>query len=71
MRAGKRTDELLPHLISLPQILRSEDQRVDDAEQRDHVRDVVGGLQLVHDHAEAVLLRLHTLRRSRDLVGVF
>lgn len=65
-----RTDELLPHLVSLSQILRAEDQRVDDAEECDHVRDVVGGLQLVHDHAEAVLLRLHALRGGQGALAV-
>lgn len=56
------TDKLLSHLISLPEVICPEDEGVDDAEHRDHVRDVVRGLQLVHDDTEAVLLCLHTLR---------
>ena len=56
------TDKLLPHPISLPEVIRPEDDGVDDTEERDHVRDVICGLQLVHDHAEAILLHLHALR---------
>lgn len=56
------TDKLLPHLISLPEVICPEDEGVDDTEERNHVRDVVSGLQLVHDHAEAILLCLHALK---------
>lgn len=55
------TDELLPQLVSLPQVVYSEDEGVDDAEHSGHVRGVFGSLQLVHDHAEAILLHLHDL----------
>lgn len=58
---GEPTNELPPHLISLPEVISPEDEGVDDAEERDHVRDVIAFLQLVHDHAEAILLRLHPL----------
>lgn len=58
------TNKLLSHLISLPEVICPEDEGVDDAEHRDHVRDVICGLQLVHDDAEAVLLCLHTLREE-------
>lgn len=56
-----RTDELLSHLISLSEVICPEDEGVDDTEECDHVGDVVCGLQLIHDHTEAILLRLHTL----------
>lgn len=55
------TDELLPQLVSLPEVVYSEDEGVDDAEHSCHVRRVFGGLQLIHDHAEAILLHLHVL----------
>lgn len=60
----EHTNKLLSHLISLPEVICPEDEGVDDAEHRDHVRDVICGLQLVHDDAEAVLLCLHTLREE-------
>lgn len=55
------TDKLLSCFISLSQVVRAEDERVDDTEECDHVRDVIRGLQLVHDHAETILTRLQTL----------
>lgn len=59
------TNELFSHLVSLPEVICAEDERVDDAEERDHVGDVVCGLQLVHDHAKAILLHLHTLETNK------
>lgn len=55
------TDELLPQLVSLPEIVSSEDEGVDDAEHGGHVWGVFCGLQLIHDHTEAVVLHLHVL----------
>ena len=37
------------------------DESIDDAEQGDHVWHVVCRLQFIYNHAEAVLLGLHTL----------
>lgn len=56
------TDKLLAHLISLSQVICPKDDGVDDTEEGDHVGHVVCGLQLVHDHTEAIQLGLHTLR---------
>lgn len=67
-RAGTPTDELLPHLVPLPEVVRAEDEGVDDAEERDHVRDVICGLQLVHDDTEAILLRLDALKEKSKSV---
>lgn len=61
MPGGEPTYKLLPHSISLSEVICPEDEGVDDTEERDHVRDVICGLQLVHDHTEAILLRLHAL----------
>lgn len=58
------TDELLPQLVSLPEVVHAEDEGVDDAEHGGRVRGVLRGLQLVHDHAEAVLLHLHVLEAT-------
>lgn len=58
------TDKLFSHFISLPEVICAEDEGVDDTEESDHVRDVICGLQLVHDHAEAILLLFHDLRRK-------
>lgn len=55
------TDKLLAHLISLSQVICPKDDGVDDTEEGDHVGHIVCGLQLVHDHTEAILLGLHTL----------
>lgn len=57
----KPTDKLLPQLVSLPEIVNPEDEGIDDAEHCGHVRGVFGGLQLMHDHTEAILLHLHVL----------
>ena len=64
----KPTDKLLSHLISLPKVIYAEDESVDDAEDCDHVRDVICSLQLVHNHAEAILLRLHSLKAKLKFV---
>ena len=55
------TDKLLAHFIPLTEVVGAKDEGVYNAEESDHVRDVVGGLQLVHDHTEPILLDLHTL----------
>lgn len=70
----KPTNKLLPHSISLPEVIRPEDESVDDAEEGDHIWHVICSLQLVHDGAEAVLLCLHRLKgklkiRARNETG--
>ena len=55
------TDKLLAHLIPLTEVVCAKDEGVYNAEESDHVGDVVCGLQLVHDHTEPILLGLHTL----------
>lgn len=63
------TDELLPQSAPLPQVVLSQQQHVDDAHQRHHVRDVVGAVKLVHDHTEAILLRLQALNTDTKTVS--
>lgn len=58
----ERTNKLLPCLISLPEVIYSKDECVDDTEDCSHVRCVICRLQLVHDHTEAVLLGLRRLK---------
>ncbi|TNN87183.1 hypothetical protein EYF80_002385 [Liparis tanakae] len=52
------------------QVISPEDEGVDDTEQCNHVRDVICGLQLIHDHTEAILLRLHSLKGKSKSVQV-
>lgn len=59
-----RTNELLSQSVPLPQVVLSQHEYVDDAHKRHHERHVIGGVKLVHDDAEAVLLLLHTLNKQ-------
>lgn len=60
------TNKLFPHFVSLPEVIHPEDEGVDDTEECDHVRDIICGLQLVHDHTEPILLCLHTLKGNQS-----
>lgn len=65
---GSGTDELLSQSAPLLQVLLAQQEHVDDAHQRHGVRDVIGAVDLVHDHAEAILLRLQALKHTRRIL---